>query len=178
MPIELDVVAPDDAAALAGLKAETFVETFAAANDPVHVRDHVAREFTAEAVRRSLQDDDSTTWWLIDDGAPVGFLKVNRGRAQTEPGLDDGLEVEQIYVRATRHGRGHGKRLLEHAIRTARAEGCPFIWLGVWEHNDRAIAVYEHLGFVPFGDHTFLFGSEEQRDVLMRLDLTQEEDRS
>jgi diamine N-acetyltransferase len=165
------MVGPEDAAALAALKAETFVETFAEDNDPVHVRAHVAREFTADAVRRSLEDDASTTWWLLDGGVPVGFLKVNRGHAQTEPGLDDGLEVEQIYVLAAHHGRGHGSRLIDHAMHTARAEGHAFIWLGVWEHNRRAIAVYEHRGFVPIGDHTFLFGDEEQRDVLMRRDL-------
>jgi diamine N-acetyltransferase len=169
--IELEVVDPEHAAELAKLKAETFVETFAEANDPDHVRAHLAREFSAEAVRRSLEDDDSTTWWLSDHGVPVGFLKVNRGHAQTEAGLSDGLEVEQLYVLAAHHGRGHGSRLIEHAISTARAEGYPFIWLGVWEHNSRAIAVYEHLGFVPIGDHTFLFGNEEQRDVLMRRDL-------
>jgi diamine N-acetyltransferase len=171
VPIELEVVGPDDAGRLAELKAETFVETFAEGNDPDHVQAHVTREFTAEAVRRSLEHDDSTTWWLIDDGLPVGFLKVNRGHAQTESGLSDGLEVEQVYVRAAHHGRAHGSRLIEHAVDTARAEGYRFIWLGVWEHNRKAIAVYEHLGFVPIGDHTFLFGNDEQRDVLMRRDL-------
>ena len=60
---------------------------------------------------------------------------------------------------------------MERAIATARQEGFPFVWLGVWEHNRRALAVYEHLGFSVIGDHTFLFGDEEQRDLLMRLDL-------
>jgi hypothetical protein len=30
----------------------------------------------------------------------VGSLKVNQGSAPTEPGLSDGLEIEQLYVRA------------------------------------------------------------------------------
>lgn len=169
--IEFEVVPLEGAAALAELKAATFAETFAADNDPAHVEAHLAREFTPAAVQPSLEDERSTTWWLLDDGHPVGFLKVNRGGAQTEPDLDDGLEVEQIYVRASHQGRRLGGRLLAHAISTARSEGFPYVWLGVWERNLRAIAVYEHLGFVPFGDHTFLFGDEEQRDVLMRLDV-------
>lgn len=171
MTITLELVPTEGAAALAALKAATFVETFAEDNDPAHVEAHLAREFTPAVVERSLEDDRSTTWWLLDDGAPVGFLKVNRGGAQTEPDLDEGLEVEQIYVLASQHGRGLGGRLLERAISTARAEGFPFVWLGVWERNLRAIAVYEHLGFVAFGDHTFFFGNEEQRDVLMRFDI-------
>ncbi len=171
MSLELVLVDPEDAGALAALKAETFVETFAADNDPEHVQVHLDRELTAQAVRSSLERDDTTTWWLLDDGDPVGYLKVNRGGAQTEPGFDDGLEVEQVYVLASHHGRGLGGRLLEHAVQTARSEGFAYIWLGVWERNHRALAVYEHLGYVPIGDHTFLFGDEEQRDLLMRLDV-------
>ncbi|MGK2948348.1 MAG: GNAT family N-acetyltransferase [Acidimicrobiales bacterium] len=171
MPTTLEIVDPDDAAELAKLKADTFVEAFANGNDRDHLQAHVAREFTAEAVERTLEHPGSTTWWLIEDGVPVAFLKVNRGDAQTETGLSDGLEVEQIYVQAAHHGRGHGGRLIEHVMTTARAEGYPFIWLGVWEHNRKAIEVYEHLGFVPIGAHTFRFGNEDQRDVLMRRDL-------
>lgn len=169
--IELELVPVAGAAALAKLKADTFVETFAADNDPAHVEAHLAREFTPAGVEQTLADERSTTWWLLDDGVPIGFLKVNRDGAQTEPDLDDGLEVEQIYVLASRHGQGLGARLVEQAIGTARTEGFPHIWLGVWEKNVRAISVYEHLGFVLSGDHTFLFGNEEQRDILMRLDV-------
>lgn len=169
--IELELVSPERAADLATLKAATFVETFAEDNDPKHVQAHVAREFTAAAVRRTLEDERSTTWWLLDHGVPVGFLKVIRGGAQTEPDLDDGLEVEQIYVLGSHHGQRLGGRLMEHAISTARQARFPFVWLGVWENNHRAQAVYEHFGFFLIGDHTFVFGDEEQRDLLMRLDL-------
>lgn len=169
--ITFEPVRPDGAAALAKLKADTFVETFAADNDPAHVEAHLARAFTREGVERTLADERSTTWWLLDDGVPVGYLKVNRGGSQTEPDLDDGLELEQIYVSASHQGQGLGGRLLSHAIDTAASEGFSYLWLGVWERNLRAIAVYERRGFVPFGDHTFLFGDEEQRDILMRLDV-------
>lgn len=171
MTIALDVVRPESAAALAELKAATFSDTFAGSNDPAHVASHLNREFTASAVAATLSDERSTTWWLLDGGAPVGYLKVNRGGSQTEPNLSEGLELEQIYVLAEYHGQGLGGRLLRHAIDTAKEERFPFVWLGVWEQNERAIAVYSHHGFVPFGDHSFLFGDEEQRDVLMRLDL-------
>ena len=169
--ITLEPVSPERAADLADLKAATFVEAFAADNDPKHVQAHVARAFTPEAVRRSLEDGRCSTWWLLDGATPVGFVKVNRGEAQTEPHLHEGLEVEQIYVRASHHGRRLGGRLMDTAIDTARQERFAFIWLGAWEHNHKALAVYEHLGFVVIGDHPFLFGDEEQRDLLMRLDL-------
>jgi ribosomal protein S18 acetylase RimI-like enzyme len=40
-------------------------------------------------------------------------------------------------------------------------------WLGVWEHNPRAIAFYRKSGFVEVGDHVFPVGRDPQRDVVM-----------
>lgn len=50
----------------------------------------------------------------------------------------------------------------------ARSLGARTVWLGVWEHNSRAIAFYRRNGFEEFGEHLFMPGSDEQRDVLMR----------
>ncbi len=41
------------------------------------------------------------------------------------------------------------------------------MWLGVWEHNPRAIAFYRKLGFVENGDHVFPLGDDPQRDIVM-----------
>jgi ribosomal protein S18 acetylase RimI-like enzyme len=164
-------VPADEAARLAELEASTFVETFGALNDPAEVARHVARAFDPDHIAGQLRDERIELWWVLDDDHPVAFLKLNHGDAQTEPNLQDGLEVEQVYVRSTHHGRGLGRLLLEHAMERARADGLGFVWLGVWEENTNAIAVYERLGFQEFGDHTFLFGSDPQRDILMRLPL-------
>ena len=102
---------------------------------------------------------------------PVAYLKVNFGTAQTEPGLSNGLEVEQIYVLASHHGQGLGGRLLDLAAEKAKERGLAFVWLGVWEHNANAISMYRHRGYQEFADHTFMFGQDAQRDVLMRLDF-------
>jgi ribosomal protein S18 acetylase RimI-like enzyme len=49
---------------------------------------------------------------------------------------------------------------------TARA-GCDCIWLGVWEHNPRAIAFYRKCGFSVVGDHVFMLGQDQQRDLIL-----------
>ncbi|MEY3918157.1 MAG: Protease synthase and sporulation negative regulatory protein 1, partial [Bacteroidota bacterium] len=46
-----------------------------------------------------------------------------------------------------------------------------YIWLGVWEHNPRAIRFYEKQGFVKFDQHIFQLGDDEQTDILMKLSL-------
>jgi ribosomal protein S18 acetylase RimI-like enzyme len=164
--------AVESAAALAALKAETFSETFAAANDPAELATHLTRAFAVDAISAQLLDPRCETTWVLDDVRPVGYLTLNHGTAQTVAGLSDGLEVEQLYVLASHQGQGLGGLLLDLATEKARERGLTYLWLGVWEHNVNAIALYRHRGYEEFGQHVFMFGQEEQRDLLMRLDLT------
>ena len=41
------------------------------------------------------------------------------------------------------------------------------VWLGVWEHNPRAIDFYKKFGFEKFGTHIFYLGDDAQEDWLM-----------
>lgn len=132
---------------------------------------HLARAFAVETISAELLDPQCDTTWVLDDGRPVAYLKVNFGTAQTEPGLSDGLEVEKLHVLASHHGQGLGGQLLDLAADKAREHGLAFVWLGVWEHNTNAISMYRHRGYQEFADHVFMVGEDAQRDVLMRLDF-------
>jgi len=37
----------------------------------------------------------------------------------------------------------------------------------VWERNPRAIAFYRKCGFAEVGTHTFVFGTDRQRDLVL-----------
>ncbi|HET7822295.1 MAG TPA: GNAT family N-acetyltransferase [Ornithinibacter sp.] len=161
----------DDVERLAALKSETFIDTFGADNDPDELAAHVERKFSIPAVAAQLVDPDCETTWVLDQTEPVGYLKLNHRRAQTEPGLEQGLEIEQLYVRRSHHGKGLGGQLLDLAARTARRDGYAFLWLSVWERNGNAIALYRHRGYRVFDEHVFMLGAEAQTDLLMRLDL-------
>ena len=45
------------------------------------------------------------------------------------------------------------------------------VWLGVWEHNLRAIDFYSKWGFEKFGTHVFILGDDPQTDWLMAKKL-------
>jgi len=53
----------------------------------------------------------------------------------------------------------------------AAKEGFKTVWLGVWEHNPKAIAFYEKWGFEKFGAHSFMLGTDAQTDLLMKKNL-------
>ena len=59
----------------------------------------------------------------------------------------------------------------EHAINSARQKQKEYIWLGVWEKNERALRFYEQNGFYGIGTHCFILGKDRQIDHIMRKDL-------
>jgi len=40
--------------------------------------------------------------------------------------------------------------LMKEAIKIARDKGFIFMWLGVWEHNKKALRFYEKFNFEPY----------------------------
>ena len=56
-------------------------------------------------------------------------------------------------------------------IQYAAAQGFDVLWLGVWEYNTKARNFYKDFGFVKFGEHPFVLGSDVQTDWMMKLDL-------
>lgn len=101
----------------------------------------------------------------------LGFLKINFGNAQTEQKCENSLEIQRIYVLKTAKGRGIGSSFMSLAQEIAREKNLSCIWLGVWEHNEKAKEFYAKKGFYKFGEHIFTLGSDQQIDFLMKKDL-------
>jgi ribosomal protein S18 acetylase RimI-like enzyme len=60
---------------------------------------------------------------------------------------------------------------MQECISIAKRKQRDYIWLGVWEKNDKAIRFYERFGFKRFGEHEFVLGNDRQTDWLMMLKL-------
>ena len=61
---------------------------------------------------------------------------------------------------------------MDKALTLAREQGKSYVWLGVWEKNEKAIRFYNKNGFYKISTHTFVIGDDAQTDYIMRLDLT------
>jgi ribosomal protein S18 acetylase RimI-like enzyme len=57
--------------------------------------------------------------------------------------------------------------LITEAFDAARTAGARHLWLGVWEHNARALRFYAKCGFVDVGSHDFVLGTDRQTDRVM-----------
>ena len=60
---------------------------------------------------------------------------------------------------------------MEVAIDLAYENNLEYVWLGVWEHNYKAIEFYKKKGFEKFGEHVFVLWEDEQVDYLMKLKI-------
>jgi len=150
------------------ISRRTFEETFAAQNSPDDLQLFMDRAYSTDSLQKQLENPESVFYLVRSDNEWQGYMKLNRGFAQTEDQGPDALEVERIYVLKQFHGFGIGKRLLQYAFEYARQLDLATVWLGVWDKNFAAIRFYEKQGFVVFGEHTFMFGDDPQRDLLMK----------
>lgn len=150
---------------------ETFVQTFGAVNLKENIDHYLSMSLTRDQLLKEINNKDSDFFFLYYNDTLAGYLKLNTGDAQTELQDSQALEIERIYVLEQYQGKKFGKALLEYALSVARQRKSPYVWLGVWERNNKAITFYEKAGFYAFSDHHFTLGNELQRDILLKKDL-------
>lgn len=147
---------------------ETFYETFSKHNSEAEMQKYLAESFASEKILKELNTPESQFFIAWEDESPVGYLKVNSEKAQTE--LQDGtaIEIERIYVKSSYQGKKVGQLLFDKALEIARQQNKKYIWLGVWEENKKAVNFYTKNGFTEFAKHIFRLGNDEQTDLMMK----------
>lgn len=81
------------------------------------------------------------TWVLEEDGRPLGFYSL-------EPLAPGRAELGHLFVEPAEIGRGHGRRLIEHAAGEARRRGWDVL---VIQGDPHATGFYEACGAVRIG---------------------------
>jgi len=158
----------EDVEVVQNLGIQTFSETFAEDNTEEALKKYLEESFNTEKIKSELNNPDSHFYIAWEEDNPVGYLKVNTGSAQTELQDDTSLEIERIYVKKSHHGKKVGQLLYNQALETAKQLGKSYLWLGVWEENQKALQFYRKNGFVEFDKHIFRLGEEEQTDLMMK----------
>jgi diamine N-acetyltransferase len=176
MAINIRAALVDDAPLLSRLGAATFRDTFENGSTPDDMAGYLADAFTPERQAAEITDPAGLVLLAEHDAEPgaaelVGYAHLI---AQGTPPAVQGpapIELKRLYVARQWHGRRVAQALMDAAVTAARARGAQTLWLGVWEHNPRAVAFYEKYGFVRVGEHTFALGSDLQTDWLFARPL-------
>ena len=169
--IDLIKVTEQEISLLQHISKQTFLETFSDSNSEENMKKYLEEGFSVEKLTAELNNPDSEFYFALFNKEVIGYLKVNFGISQTELKDDKALEIERIYVLHEFHGKKVGQILFEKALNLAKDKNCDYVWLGVWEENQRAISFYKKNGFIEFDKHIFKLGDDEQTDIMMMKKL-------
>ena len=161
-----------DAATLAALAERTFRDTFAAVNTAENMAAHAAATYGVEKQLAEIESAQIRTLLVEAEGAAAGYAQLRIGHQPECVNADDAVELWRFYIDRAGIGRGLAQRLMEAVFAEAIALGGRTLWLGVWEHNPRAIAFYRKCGFAEVGAHVFRLGDDAQTDLIMQRELS------
>jgi ribosomal protein S18 acetylase RimI-like enzyme len=161
---------PADAALLAALGAELFVQGYGATHPEPELSRYLARSFGAERFARELADP--AVWVVVAEVAPndpIGYAYLRETNGERPDGVDGArpFEVLRFYVDQAWHGRGVAQALMAACEAEARTRGGDVLWLSVWQEAARPLAFYRRYGFEVVGHTIFEFGERLDDDYVV-----------
>lgn len=171
MNLKFEKCKVDSLGLLIEVSKETFISTFKDSNTEENLKEYIEKAFSREKMLSEVLNENSVFYILYNEKIPVGYLKLNEGEGQSDIKDSNSIEIERIYIVKELQNKGIGKMLLDKAIEFALYKNKDYIWLGVWEKNEKAIAFYKKNDFKIISQHSFFMGEEEQLDYIMKKDL-------
>jgi ribosomal protein S18 acetylase RimI-like enzyme len=156
---------------LAEFGAKAFTDSFAGQNTPENMAAYISAAFSPHKQAQELAEPTSTFLIAQIEEDVVGYARLLAGPAPNCVSGDNPIELVRIYADQNWIGMGIGSALMQASLDEARKQDHDTIWLGVWEHNPRAIAFYQKWGFNEVGSHHFQLGNEQQLDMIMQRSL-------
>jgi ribosomal protein S18 acetylase RimI-like enzyme len=156
-----------DAKLIAGLSAVTFLDTFKGTCTGADMQRFIEQYFNVDRVQTELQDVNDFYFIACIDGSATGYIRMKEEESDVAIiNMHKGIELKRIYVLKEYHSKKIGAALMNFALDFAAEKNYEMIWLGVWEHNERAKAFYNKFGFEDSGVmHPFPIGKTPQTDV-------------
>ena len=165
-----------DAPELSRLAALTFRAAYEADLAGPALDRYIADHYSPAQQAAELADDRLTYLVVEQAGAMIGFALLRTDEHHPAITGERPVMLSQIYLDPAHTGGGIGSTLMRRCLAEASARGHDTVWLGVWERNRRAIALYERWGFRAVGEMVFDFAGHAQRDMVMQRDVDHAED--
>ncbi|RYE28308.1 MAG: GNAT family N-acetyltransferase [Sphingobacteriaceae bacterium] len=163
--ISIRQITAEEAAEFTKFSSALFAETFAEFNSPEDMKLYLDESFAIDKIQKELTDLNTYCFYADKNSMPIGCMKLI---------LDDAsftgkksAELSRLYVSKTYHNQKIGAQLMQFAIDFSLKNQAEKLWLGVWEHNQKAINFYQSWGLIKTGILDFKLGNDLQQDWLM-----------
>jgi ribosomal protein S18 acetylase RimI-like enzyme len=158
----------NDAATLAAIGAETFVETFGHLYKAEDLSAFLAKSHSA-AVYEGLLSDDRWALWIAESETGALAYCVAGPCSLPVPNMPENSgELARLYIRKEGQGMKLGALMLKIALDWMRPR-FEHIYLSVYQQNFRAQRLYERFGFVRIHDYFFMVGDHADPEWIMEL---------
>ncbi len=160
---------PTDAATLATLGAQTFVETFGHLYTPEDLQSFLDASHSEAAYAALLTETSPYALWIAEcDGGAVGYAQAGPcGLPHADVRAEDG-EIKRLYLRRDAQNGGAGRALMDTMMEWLLADGTRTLWLSVWSENFGAQRFYARYGFEFAGEYAFMVGAQRDREFMYR----------
>lgn len=157
---------PADAKLLAEMSASTFHDTFHGTCTEEDMQEFIAGNFNIKTVNAELLNPADYYFIAEINGVAVGYLRLKEDKSEVDVIQKYfSIELKRIYVLKEFLSKRIGAALMVFALDFAAQRGYDMIWLGVWEHNERAKLFYKKFDFKETGiSHPFPIGNTPQTD--------------
>ncbi len=158
-----------DAALISRLGEVTFFDTFNGTCTDDDMKVFIEDYFNEKQACKELQDANDFYFIAFVDDIAAGYIRIKEEQSDVEViRSKNGIELKRIYVLKEYHSKKIGAALMKFVLDFAVDKGYELLWLGVWEHNERAIQFYKKFGFEDTGfQHPFPIGNTPQTDNWM-----------
>lgn len=166
MNIEIRRADTNDASLISKLSTVTFLDTFSGTCTDDDIQLFVNNYFNTEQVYKELQDPFDFYFIAFINKEAVGYLRMKEENTDV-PVIKKykAIELKRIYVLKEYHDKKIGAALMKFALQLTAENRYEAVWLGVWEHNERAKTFYKKWGFIDTGfTHDFPIGNTPQTD--------------
>ena len=167
--IEIKRAAALDAELLAKLSETTFTDAFSHTCSNSDMNEFIDQQFAVPVLFSELKNMDDYYYIAYVNSIAAGYMRLKEDYTDY-PAITryKAIELKRIYVLKEYQSQKVGEALMQFANDFANKLKFEALWLGVWEHNVRAISFYKKQGFKETGyTHKFYIGKNESTDLWM-----------
>ena len=171
-------VRASEATHLSEFARDVFDKTYGPFCKAADVDAYMASAFNPSELLRVLTNPTAWVFAAIVDEEWVGYAQVRLApvphslhNQQARALNATPMELTRFYVARKFQGVGVAQQMLGIVLAHAELQGCPTLWLSVWQENTRAIAFYNKWDFATIGEAKFLMGEDLQDDFIMERDV-------
>lgn len=167
--VEIKRAGKEDAQLLSDLSNATFIETYRGCCADEELLDFMDSFFNEEVITQELKNENDFYFIVYVDNFPAGYMRLIEEKEEYPlQKKHKAIHLKRIYVLKEYHSKKVGAALMSYALQFAANKGYELLWLGVWEHNDKAISFYKKWCFEDINKpHSFYVGGTIHTDRWM-----------